>query len=234
MKIHPERISKVDKEVINNLDYEGIKFPVSKKDYCRINRQINICINVFCYENGLTYPVYVSDQKFHNSMDLLLISNENKSHYVYIKDFIRFMCNKTKNKIKKHFCKCSLRCFGREKVLIEHKETCVIINGKQSVKLKSGSIIFERFIKQLLVPFKIYADFECILKGVKSRDKNNGSYTEKYQDHIPYSFAYKVVCIDNKFSMRVVLYRGKNAAYRFIKAILEQCDYCQKMIKKVF
>ena len=31
-------------------------------------------------------------------MELLLISNENKSHYVYIKDFTRFMCNKTKNK----------------------------------------------------------------------------------------------------------------------------------------
>ena len=32
-----------------------------------------------------------------------MITNENKSHYVYIKDFNRFMCNKTKNKNKKHF-----------------------------------------------------------------------------------------------------------------------------------
>ena len=44
------------------------------------------------------YKSKVADQKFHNSMDLLLISDENKSHYVYIKDFNRFMCNKTKNK----------------------------------------------------------------------------------------------------------------------------------------
>ena len=58
---------------------------------------------MFCYENGLTYPVYVSDQKFPNSMDLLLISDENKPHYVYIKEFDRFMCNKTKNKNKKYF-----------------------------------------------------------------------------------------------------------------------------------
>ena len=97
-KIHPERIPKVDKKMINDLDYEGIKFPVSKKDYCRIQRKNNICISVFCYENNLTYLVYVSDQKFGNCMDLLLISNENISHYVYIKDFNRFMCNKTKNK----------------------------------------------------------------------------------------------------------------------------------------
>ena len=162
---------------------------------------------MFCFENNLTYPVYVSDQRFgcnsiKNCMDLLLISHKNKSHYVYIKDFNRFMCNKTKN--KRYFYKCCLQCFSSEKVLQEHKENCFVINGKQTVKLK-GSISFKNYFKQLAVPFKIYADFECILK-------NNGSYTEKYQDHIPCSFAYKVVCVDNKFSKNVVLYKGKKCS----------------------
>ena len=89
--------------MINDLFFEGIKFPVSKKDDCRTERQNNICINVFCYENGLFYPVYVLDQKFGDSMYLLLISDENKRHYVYIKDFNRFMCNKRKNKNKTYF-----------------------------------------------------------------------------------------------------------------------------------
>ena len=70
---------------------------------------------MLCYENGLSYPVYASDQNFHNSMNLLPISCENKSYYVYIKDFNRFMCNKTKNKNKKHFCKCCLQYFSSEK-----------------------------------------------------------------------------------------------------------------------
>ena len=52
--------------MINDLDYNVIKFPVSKRDYCRIETQKKICINVFCYENNLTYPVYSSDQKFEN------------------------------------------------------------------------------------------------------------------------------------------------------------------------
>ena len=94
--------------MINDFDYEGIKFPVSKKDYCRIKRQNNVCINVFCYESNLAYPVYLSGQTFENCMDFLLITDENKSHYVYIKDFNRFMCNKTKNKNKKYFCECCL------------------------------------------------------------------------------------------------------------------------------
>ena len=62
----------------------------------------------------------------------------------------------------------------------------------------------------------------------------NGSYTEKYQRHIPYSFAYKVVCVDNKFSKDVVMHRGKNAAYAFIEAILKEYDYCKRIMKKHF
>ena len=100
---NPRRITKKDKEMINKLDYERIKFPVSKKDFCKIERQNNICINALCFKSGLTYPIYVLNQKFKDCIDLLLISNENKSHYVYIKDFSKFMCNKTKIKIKNIF-----------------------------------------------------------------------------------------------------------------------------------
>ena len=64
--------------------------------------------------------------------------------------------------------------------LIEHSKNFLIINGKQSVKLKSDSISFKNYFKQLSVPFKIYADFECLLKEIKSNDKNNSSYTKTY------------------------------------------------------
>ena len=67
--------------------------------------------------------------------------------------------------------------------------------------------------KQLAVPFKIYADFECNVQGVRSSDSgDNTSYTERYQAHVPCSFTYKVVCVDNKFSKSVVLYRGKKCS----------------------
>ena len=145
---------------------------------------------------------------------------------------------KTKNKNKKYFCKCCLQCFRRENVFTEHKENCLVINSKQNVKLGKGLISFKNYSRQLPALFKIYADFECILhptssKGIKSSYKNV-SYTEKYQDHIPCSFAYKVVCVDKKFSKDVVLWRGKNAAYKFNEAILEEYDYCKKIMKKHF
>ena len=64
------------------------------------------------------------------------------------------MCNKTKNKNKKYFCKCCLQCFNSENFLIEHGENWLIINGKQSVKLKSGSIGFKNISNNYLFLLK--------------------------------------------------------------------------------
>ena len=97
--------------------------------------QNNICVNLFAYDNKLTYPVYLSDKKYEDCMDLLLIANGFRSHYVYIKDFTRFMFNKTKNKVKKYFCKNCLQCFSSEEILIEHKKDCLSIIGKLDYKL---------------------------------------------------------------------------------------------------
>ena len=101
----------------------------------------------------------------------------------------------------------------------------------QSVKVEEAIIEFENYFKQLPVLFKIYADFECNLKDVKIY---KGSYSKKYHDHVPCSYAYKIVCIDDKFSKPIVIYRGENAAYEFIKAILKEYKYCKKLMKKDF
>ena len=50
----------------------------------------------------------------------------------------------------------------------------------------------------------------------------------------PCSFAYNVVCHDDKFSKPNVLYRGKNEVYRLIEAILIEYDYCRRVEKKYF
>ena len=98
---NPEEITEEDKEFISNLDYDGIEFPVQEKDFSKIEKKNNICINVFSYENELVFPIYVSDQKFKDSVDLLLLIDTDKSHYMYIKTFDRFMFHKRKNKNKK-------------------------------------------------------------------------------------------------------------------------------------
>ena len=60
------------------------------------------------------------------------------------------------------------------------------------------------------------------------------SCSKKYQDHIPCSFAYKLVCVDHRFSISIFVYTSNTAAYRFIEAILEEYKYCKKVMKKHF
>ena len=48
---------------------------------------------------------------------------------------------------------------------------------------------------------------------------------KKYKVHVPPNFAYKTVCIDDRFTMRIVDYRDENAAYEFVKAILKEYKY---------
>ena len=111
-KENPERIFKNHKKVVSDLDYDGFEFPVQEKDFGKTEVKNNICINLFGYKNGLVFLINVSDQKF----------EDDKSHYVYIKDFNGFIFHKRKNKNKKWFCKSCLQCFSSENMLMKHKK----------------------------------------------------------------------------------------------------------------
>ena len=76
---------------------------------------------MFGYENELVYPIFISKRTFKDSIDLLLLIKNNKSYYVYLKDFNTFMFHKTKNKNNIWLCKSCLQCFSSKNVLVKHK-----------------------------------------------------------------------------------------------------------------
>ena len=59
----PQRIKKTDKNMINKLDYSGIEFPVTTKQYNKIEIQNNININVFGYKEKQPFPIHISKEK---------------------------------------------------------------------------------------------------------------------------------------------------------------------------
>ena len=123
---------------------------------------------------------FKSDQKFEDSLDLLLLIDDDESHFVYILKVLSDLCF-IKQKIKAK----------NGSVKVVHSVLVV----KMCSQNKEGITEFENYFKQIPVPFKIYSDFEFNLGGDESHE---GSYTKKYQDHVPCSFAYKVVCIDDR------------------------------------
>ena len=86
VKIHPEIIKQTDNELVIVLIMIELNLLCERKVLRKIEIKNNICFNVFSCENRVIFPIYISDQKFENSMNFLLVINENKSHYVYIKN----------------------------------------------------------------------------------------------------------------------------------------------------
>ena len=95
IKYH-ERIKKENKKMINELNYDGINFPLSQKHYNKLEKWNSIRINVFGYEDGQPFPIHISKETFEDQMNLLLITKDEKKHYVLIKDFNAFMYNQSK------------------------------------------------------------------------------------------------------------------------------------------
>ena len=236
---YPQRIKKSDKEYIDKLNYTGIEFPVTIRQLNKIEKQNKININVFGYEEKQPYPISISKEKHGDHMEILLITKDENKHYVLIKDFNKFMYNQTKHKDKKHFCMHCLQFFSSDRVLNEHKDNCIQVNGTQAVKMptKDNNILkFNNFHKQQAVPFVIYSDFEAIIEKISGCKPNNDkSYTEAYQKHTDCGYGYKVVCCyDDKYTKPVQIYRGEKAVYKFMEAMLEEVKYCKKTMKRCF
>ena len=99
--------------------------------------------------------------------------------------------------------------------MIEHQKVYLKIIGRQSVKL------FKNYFKQLAAPFKIYANFESILKNTKSDNKNsNASYTEKYQIIFLAVLLIYLNVLMTDLGNQLFFIEEKNAVHKFIKAIL--------------
>ena len=77
---NPQRIKKEDKKMINELNYDGIDFPLSQKHYNKVEKQTSIRINVFGYENGQPFPIHISKEIFEDQMNILLITKDEKKH----------------------------------------------------------------------------------------------------------------------------------------------------------
>ena len=55
-----------------------------------------------------------------------------------------------------------------------------------------------------------------------------------YQKHLPCSYGYKLVCVDDKFSELFKTYLGEDAVYNFTDSIIKERKHCSDVIKKHF
>ena len=174
-----ERMNKQDKKFVANLNYSDIVFLLDMNDYEKTEDRFQMQVNAFAYKNKV-YPLYISKKSYDQTLNLLLITEKDISHYIFVKNFNRLMFSRTKHKDKKHYCMSGLQNFTTEEILSNHKKQCSLINGCQAVKYESGLIKFTNYNKQIPILFKIYTDTECFLKRSKLKE---GEHAIKYQEH---------------------------------------------------
>ena len=81
----------------------------------------------------------------------------------------------------------------------------------------------------------IYTNFETIVVPEDNGKQNlEEGYRNKYQKHFAWSYGYKLVCVDDKFSKPFKTYLGKDAASNFINNMIEESKQRNEVTKKHF
>ena len=240
--LHPveknsERSTEELKDQSERLDWSGLKFPV-KLDQIVIFEKFNpsISTNVFGFE-GDVYPLRLSKTKSEQIVNLLLNSDGEKQHYYLIKSLSRLLSSQmSKHDHTNSFCVNCLNHFPNEEKLKIHEEYCL---KNQAIKIEmpeKGSLVtFIHHKRSMKVPFVVYADFEAFTEEISTCEPNQKFYfTQKYQRHQPSGFCYKIVCFDERYNQKPVLFRAKSEDEDINAIFVEMLEQDIKRIKKKF
>ena len=238
---NPNRITKEDKELFNNI-YEKLKyfeFPlkINKNNIVKIENilKINICI-LSSDENNNIIPMFSSENNHKNDLNLFYY----KDHICLIKDLNKYLYRNNRNKNKTYFCSRCLNSFISEENLNNHKKLCLKYN-KKSEKIilpKEKSILkFEKIEHMIKSPFTIYYDIETYnqhLKKTKQFKKIENTMHEKLLK--PYLIGYILKCnYDEKFSKKCQIFIGDQCIEKFIlNLIFTERKYIYETIKENF
>ena len=121
------RVSKY-KKYINKIKYDGISMPMKLKDIDKFEKLNNLIINVYgCTENGKEiWPRRISKKRGKEAINLLMLEDGKRYHYVLIKSLNRLLGKGKDN--PKIFC--PYCCYGfvkkhmKDEEMVKHMNVC--------------------------------------------------------------------------------------------------------------
>ena len=221
------------RKYLNMLKYDASTMPMQIEGIPQFEKKNELAINVYSVKkNGNQInPLYITKIRDKTLINLLLIMGKKKNHYVWIKNLNQLLCKKREGHAKV-FCPFCMYGFVKkrngERNLKSHMEYCKEYESQRIVFPNKGEeyIKFDEFEKGMKMPFVIYADFECINKSVKNKEKKMN--TQKKSIHKVSGFCFTVV--SPYYKPRIFSYRGKDAAIRFLHHIFTE----EKKIMDIF
>ena len=132
IKKNSKRIDRKLRQTSKTLNWEELKFPVNLSDFNKFeNQNSSISVNVFGYEKALRKSKL--NYKRESTVNLLLISDDTKQHYSWIKDISKLLSLQTsKHGHVRHVCFRCLNTLSSEKSLASHHEYCKSHEAKGS------------------------------------------------------------------------------------------------------
>ena len=182
---HPERISNLARFKAD-FNWSGIEFLVSIKNIKKFESRNHISINLLAI-GGRQIDICRKGGNYERVINLMIITENDRKHYVTIKSLNRLLSSQTTNhKGKEYFCMNCLQGFKEERSRNEHLSYCM---NNKSVKVemphKNPIVQYSDGQYQFTVPFVMYADFESILEPIQGPANDPMSYVSICQDTTP-------------------------------------------------
>ena len=196
--------------------------PINKIDKFEQMNDFKISVNVFdlqdwTEENATrskrVRPIRLTKIKADAHVNLLFLTDGEKSHYVPIHKFDTLMTvQKSRHMHRAYFCHWCLHGFKHKEGLEKHHQTgCHAVEGSCLELPQPGvndKMAFKNMYNQFKAPFTIYLDFEAMPQAVTVEHE---SKTYQIAKHEVVSFCFKVVSSISGFDFEPVLYRGEDA-----------------------
>jgi hypothetical protein len=233
---HPERIShykNLEKNYPNRLNFDGIEYPVKVNQiekFCKQNNDISINVYYIGGNNTIfPYKTCTQGERKTNHMNLLLLQDNNKSHYVFINNLSRLISSQlSKKKNKKFICDRCLHYTSDEEKLNQHYEFCDYYQKHERalpilLKKEDNILKFKNLKNCVPVPLVYHSDFESVIRKT----------TEGTSKHELCSYSFYGLG-QNEFYKNFQIYTGKSSndtINHYINTLKDEAEQLDKELK---
>ena len=204
--------------------------PVSVVDVPLFEELNNVCCNIFEFDEEIETNIkvlYKSDKDFDKVVNLLIIEEGDKRHYILIKSMEALLRPRSRHTGKIHTCKRCFRGFYSASAFQKHEHYCR--TGEPAVEMPENPIMkFKNYQNRIPNSIIIYADFEAYQQPV---DIKVGKKTTLICQQKPTGYGYIVVSPFTDLNQPSVVYRGENAAEKFVEALHNEYEKAQHIFE---
>ena len=175
------------------------------KDIPKYERKNILNIHVFELINDTLNLIQVNTNYNEKQIDLLLCEN----HYCLITN-LHTLINKDSH--MQHVCRRCLTAFRPESILNDHIERCIYQKPLNITFSNKSNLEFEDYYMKIILPIRIYADFEC--PNIQDNDPDNPKIMYK---QAPITVGFYLI---SPWENEIYTYQGTDCVQWFARQIL--------------